>query len=121
MSKHRKVRPSSRWITTPRNTPCQTETHLNEREQLNRRIRRCRLLGEPSAAVASGRGNPPSDLLGTLQGYCDALQRNGDSFEAWIGLSEVFAALHDHERVRHCRDVALRLQASSDASMALPH
>jgi len=119
VSKHRKVRPGSRWISTPRNTPCQNKAHLNEREQLNRRIRRCRLLGEPSGAVASG--SAPSDLLGTLQGYCDALQRNGDSFEAWIGLSEVFAVLHDHERVRHCREVALRLQESSATSVALPH
>jgi hypothetical protein len=121
VSKHRKVRTGGRWISTPRNTPCQSEAHLNEREQLNRRIRRCRLPGEPSGAVDSEQGSAPSDLLGTLQGYCDALQRNGDSFEAWIGLSHVFAALNDHQRVRHCRDVALRLQASSDASIALPH
>lgn len=63
----------------------------------------------------------PSALLATLRSYCNTLQRDGDSYEAWIGLSEIFAALEDHERVRHCRDVALRLQATSTPPAALPN
>ena len=102
----RKVRPGSRWISSPRKTTCHSYTHLKEREQQNRRIRRCRLPGEPSGATPPVPGRMLADLLATLRCYCDTLQRQGDSYEAWIGLSEIFAALDDHERVRRCRHVA---------------
>jgi hypothetical protein len=87
---------------------------------MNRRIRRCRPPVEPSGAV-SRRSSTPSNLLATLRTYCDALQQDGDSYDAWIGLSEVFAALDDQERVRCCRDVALRLHPAAPSLSALPH
>jgi len=62
----------------------------------------------------------PSDLIATLRSYYDTLRRDGDSYETWFGLSEIFAALEDHERVRHCRDVALRLRTASQPPAALP-
>ena len=120
MSKHRKVRASSRWMSSPRNTPCQPQTHLSEREQLNRRIRRCLLPAEPSAAVSFTTPRS-SDVLRNLRTYYDALRRDEDCYAAWIGLSQVFAALEDHERVRSCRDVALRLQSSSTEAAPLPN
>ena len=84
----RKVRTSSRWITSPRNTPHPSNAHLIEREQLNRRTRRCRLLGEPSAARASAPTRETSDLLAILQAHYDTLRRDGDSYEVWIGLAK---------------------------------
>lgn len=120
MRKHRKVRAGSRWNQLPRNTPCQPEPLLSEREQLNRRIRRCRLSAEPSAVLPTT-SREPSDLLLSLQTYYEALRRDEDCYTAWIGLSWIFAALEDHERVRHCRNVALRLTPSAPDVAALPH
>lgn len=107
----RKVRPGGRWILNPRNTTCQMDTPPQEREQLIRRIRRHRLPGEPSESNSpSVPSAVPFDLLGTLRDLCRTVQQDGDSFEAWIGLSRLFEALDERGRSGRCLDVALRLR-----------
>src|SRR5262245_16044578 len=102
---HRKVRPGSRWMNAPRNTPCLPNTHLKEREQQIRQIRRNRLPGEPSGIlpVLTSR---PDHFLAALRALTECLQQDGDCTRAWSGLSLVFEAMNDDERSAQCRDVA---------------
>lgn len=100
-----------RMMKNPRNTPRQPNTHLLEREQKIRRIRRHRLLGETSKTLPPVLTRVPGDLLGALRDYCQTLEQDGDSCEAWLGLSTLFDALEDSARSGLCRGVARHLQA----------
>jgi Flp pilus assembly protein TadD len=50
------------------------------------------------------------DLIGALHCFQRSLEANLDCFEAWSGLSDVFARMHDSERADACLEVARRLR-----------
>lgn len=103
---HRKVRPDNWWMIDPRNTPHHPDTHLVEREQALRHIRRHRLPGEPSGNTQVLINRPADDLLAALRLLVDSLEKDCDSFRAWSGLSIVFEAMDDRERSGRCRNIA---------------
>jgi hypothetical protein len=103
----------------PRNTPRQPHTHPIEREQEIRRIRRHRLLGEVSASTASFSTGFPAGLVGALRECCQTLERDRDSYDAWVSLSRLFEELDDTARSRMCRGVAFRLRDQAPARAIL--
>lgn len=50
------------------------------------------------------------DLLGALQCFQQALDGDIDSYEAWLGLAQIFVDLHDTSRAVRCLAVARRLR-----------
>jgi hypothetical protein len=50
------------------------------------------------------------DLLGALQSFERALDRDVDCYEAWLGLSKIFVDLNDTRRAICCLDVARLLK-----------
>ena len=99
-------------MNTPRNIPCLPDTHLIEREQQLRHIRRNRLPGEPSG-LPPVLTRQPDEFLAALRALGRRLERDGDSSRAWSGLSLVFDAMDDRERSEQCRDIARWLSRPS--------
>jgi len=116
---HRKVRPGSRWMNTPRNIPCLPDTHLLEREQETRHIRRHRLPGEPSG-IPPFPTLRPAEFLAALRRLSERLERDGHSLQAWSRLSLVFAAMDDRARSERCRDIARSLSRPPVAKAQAP-
>ena len=108
---HRKNRPGSRWMNTPRNTPCHPDTHPVEREQALRHKRRNRLPGETSETLTHADNLHPIRTLDRLRGLHRTLLRNENSQQAWIDLAGLFADLDDRERARQCESIARTLRS----------
>ena len=50
------------------------------------------------------------DLAGALRCFQQALDADIDSYEAWLGLAQIFLDLHDTRRAVRCLSVSRRLR-----------
>jgi len=95
-----KEQPGGRWKDTLQSEPTNGHSRHLEPEQKIRRFRQGRLSGAPLI----------DDRLGALRYFEESLQRDADSYAAWMGLSYLFESLADERRAGQCRGVALRLR-----------
>lgn len=93
--------PGGRWNDTLQLNPTNGQSRHLEPEQKIRRIRQGRLLG---ALLFD-------DCLGAMRYFEETLQRDGDSYSAWMGLSYLFETLSDERRAGQCRGIARRLRS----------
>ena len=92
--------PGGRWKDTLQSEPTNGQSRHLEPEQEIRRIRQ----GRPPGAL------PIAGCLGALRYFEESLQRDADSYAAWMGLSYLFDSLADERRAGQCRGIARRLR-----------
>ncbi len=64
-------------------------------------------VGWAEEGIARCRGG---DLLGALRSFERSLACDGDCYEAWLGLAEVFMVMKDLQRADQCVAVARRIR-----------
>ncbi len=92
--------PGGRWNDSLQQEPTNRPSRHLKPEQEIRRIRQ----GRPPGALLF------DDCVGAMRYYEGTLQRDNDSYSAWMGLSYLFETLSDERRAGQCRGIARLLR-----------